>query len=114
MDLSEKPVPSALAERAQVLESDLGKIALEFGRVAFASSFGAEDMVVTDAIFAAKLPIAIFTLDTGRLPDATLDLLLRTRRHYATEIEVFRPDDDAVARYVSTHGANAFYESVDL
>lgn len=114
MDLSEKPVPTAVAVRAQALESDLRKIAAEFGRVAFASSFGAEDMVVTDVVFSAKLPIAIFTLDTGRLPDATLDLLLRTRNHYGAEIEVFRPDDDAVAKYVAEHGANAFYESVDL
>ncbi|HEX4984915.1 MAG TPA: phosphoadenylyl-sulfate reductase [Burkholderiales bacterium] len=89
-------------------------IAAEFSSVAFASSFGAEDMVVADAILAGGLPIRIFTLDTGRLPRQTLELMDRTARHYGTEIEVFRPDPAAVAGYVAAHGANAFYESVEL
>lgn len=99
---------------AATLVARLKEIAGEFGRVAFASSLGAEDMVVTDAIFTAELPIAIFTLDTGRLPRETLDLLERTRGRYSREAEIFRPDADEVARYVSEHGANAFYESVEL
>jgi phosphoadenosine phosphosulfate reductase len=32
---------------------------------------------------------------------------------YAREVEIFRPDADEVERYVSAHGANAFYESVE-
>ena len=99
---------------AATLVARLKEIAGEFGRVAFASSFGAEDMVVTDAIFTAELPIAIFTLDTGRLPHETLDLLERTHGRYSREVEIFRPDADEVVRYVSEHGANAFYESVEL
>lgn len=97
-----------------VLVSRLREIAGEFRNVAFASSLGAEDMVVTDAIFTAGLPIAIFTLDTGRLPRETLDLLERMRSRYSREVEIFRPDADEVSRYVSTHGVNAFYESVEL
>ncbi len=97
-----------------VLVSRLKEIASEFRNVAFASSLGAEDMVVADAIFAADLPIAVFTLDTGRLPRETLDLLERMRSRYCRELEIFRPDADEVVRYVSTHGVNAFYESVEL
>ena len=92
----------------------LKEIATEFRNVAFASSLGAEDMVVADAIFTADLPIAIITLDTGRLPRETLDLLERMRARYGREVEMFRPDADEAGRYVATHGANAFYESVDL
>ena len=99
---------------AAALVSRLKEIAGEFGHVALASSLGAEDMVVADAIFTAELPIAVFTLDTGRLPRETLDLLDRLRGRYSREVEIFRPDADKVARYVSTHGANAFYESVEL
>lgn len=99
---------------AATLVARLREIGGEFGRVAFASSLGAEDMVVTDAIFTAELPIAIFTLDTGRLPRETLDLLERMRGRYSREVEIFRPDADEVLRYVSEHGANAFYESVEL
>ena len=37
-----------------------------------ASSFGAEDMVLLDLIARDALPIGVFTLDTGRLPEETL------------------------------------------
>ena len=92
---------------AATLAARLREIASEFGHVAFASSLGAEDMVVTDAIFTAQLPIVVFTLDTGRLPRETLDLLERMRARYSREVEIYRPDADEVARYVSAHGANA-------
>lgn len=96
------------------LLSRLEEMVREFRRVAFASSLGAEDMVLTDAIFSADLPIAVFTLDTGRLPRATLDLLDRIDGRYAGKVEVFRPDADAVTEYVARHGLNGFYESVEL
>jgi 3'-phosphoadenosine 5'-phosphosulfate sulfotransferase (PAPS reductase)/FAD synthetase len=41
----------------------------------FASSLAAEDMVLTDLILRAKLPIGIFSLETGRLPKETLAVL---------------------------------------
>ena len=97
-----------------VVVARVQEIANEFRNVAFASSLGAEDMVVTDAIFTADLPIAVFTLDTGRLPRETLDLLENIRSRYSRAVEIFRPDAEDVARYVSTHGVNAFYESVEL
>jgi len=96
------------------LLSRLREIAAEFGNVAFASSLGAEDMVVTDAILTGGLPISIFTLNTGRLPRETLDLLERMRARYSRDIDVYRPDANEVAGYVSAHGVNAFYESVEL
>jgi len=96
------------------LVARLAEIAREFPRAAFASSLGAEDMVLTDAIWTAGLPIAIFTLDTGRLPLETLELVERTQERYGRAIEIRRPDDAEVARYVSEHGLNAFYDSVDL
>ncbi|HWA11800.1 MAG TPA: phosphoadenylyl-sulfate reductase [Burkholderiales bacterium] len=104
---STRPAWSELALR-------LARIAAEFPRAAFASSLGAEDMVLTDAIWTANLPITVFTLDTGRLPGQTLDLVRRAQEHYGRPIEIFRPDDQAVAAYVAAHGLNAFYESVEL
>jgi phosphoadenosine phosphosulfate reductase len=99
---------------AGILLSRLQEITSEFRNVAFASSLGAEDMVVADSIFTAQLPIAVFTLDTGRLPRETLDLLERMRSRYSSAVEIFRPDASEVARYVSTQGLNAFYESIEL
>jgi len=92
----------------------LEEIAHEFRNVAFASSLGAEDMVLADAILTNRLSITIFTLDTGRLPLETLQLLERVRNSYSQPIEVYTPSKDEVDQYVATHGNNAFYESVEL
>src|SRR5687768_13546757 len=101
--------PSSAIEAAATypygtLTARLEAIVAEFPRAAFASSLGAEDMVITDAILGAGLPIAIFTLETGRLHRETLELLERVHLRYGHEIEAFRPDPDAVARYVKDHG----------
>jgi 3'-phosphoadenosine 5'-phosphosulfate sulfotransferase (PAPS reductase)/FAD synthetase len=49
----------------------LREIADDFSPAAFASSLGAEDMVLTDLIVRDRLAIEIFSLDTGRLPAET-------------------------------------------
>lgn len=99
---------------ADALNARLAAIAAEFRNVALASSLGVEDMVLTDAILRAGLPIAIFTLDTGRLHRETLAVLEQIRAHYGHSVEVFRPDAAEVQRYASEHGQNAFYDSVQL
>jgi len=114
MQIDTATIASVTGSPAGELVARLADIAREFPRAAFASSLGAEDMVLTDAIWTAGLPIAIFTLDTGRLPRETLDLIGRAQQRYGREIEVFRPDEGTVARYVAEHGLNAFYESVEL
>ncbi len=78
------------------------------------SSFGAEDMVLIDLIARDRLPIAIATLDTGRLPGETYSLMDRSRDQYGIDIEVFTPDTAALEAYVRAHGFNAFYKSVEL
>jgi phosphoadenosine phosphosulfate reductase len=100
--------------RTDELERVLARAALEHGPAAFASSLGAEDMVVTDVILRRGLDIEIFTLDTGRLHADTLALVGKIRERYGREIRVVRPDPDAVAQYVTVHGRNAFYEGVEL
>lgn len=82
--------------------------------VVLASSLAAEDMVLTHAIAQAKLPIRIFTLDTGRLHDETLALVPRIQERYGLEVELVRPQAAAVQQHVDEHGAFAFYESIEL
>src|SRR5882672_7499574 len=114
IDVKVRPLSPAPvgAYPADMLLSRLIQITDGFTNVAFASSLGAEDMVVTDSILSSGLPIAIFTLDTGRLPRETLALLDRIHDRYRHQIDVFRPNADEVAGYVFEHGENAFYESV--
>jgi len=82
--------------------------------IALASSFGAEDQVITDILHHQKLHVPVFTLDTGRLPQETYDVLDATRNRYGIKIEVFFPETSAVEAMVNNYGANLFYESVEL
>jgi phosphoadenosine phosphosulfate reductase len=92
----------------------LHRIGSQHASAALASSFGAEDMVLTDLIARHGLPIAIFTLDTGRLPGETYDLIDRVHAHYVLPVEVYYPDTRAIESYVRDNGVNAFYRSVEL
>ena len=96
------------------LENSLRAIAAEFSPAALASSLSAEDMVITDVIARARLPISIFALDTGRLHGDTLGLVEKIRTHYGLTVEIFQPDRSDVEEYVRTHGRDAFYGSIDL
>ncbi|MBK8019399.1 MAG: phosphoadenylyl-sulfate reductase [Betaproteobacteria bacterium] len=112
------PAPGRAVESAnglhRSLHERLARIAGEFPRVAFASSLGAEDMVLADAILTGAHPVRIFTLDTGRLHAETLGLVNRIADRYGCAVEIVRPDAEAVSGYVASHGANAFYESIEL
>jgi phosphoadenosine phosphosulfate reductase len=82
-------------------------------KVAFSSSFGAEDQVITEMIASLGLPCRIFTLDTGRLFQETYDLIDKTRDTYNIPIEVFFPDFKRVEEMVASKGPNLFYKSVE-
>jgi phosphoadenosine phosphosulfate reductase len=80
---------------------------------AFSTSFGAEDMVVLDLIRHHALPIATFTLDTGRLPEETYALMQKVEARYGKCVATFFPDARAVQDLVARNGINGFYTSVD-
>nr|WP_238160330.1 phosphoadenylyl-sulfate reductase [Pigmentiphaga sp. H8] len=102
------------SQRWSELIDRLDGIARAHADVALASSLAAEDMVLTHAILDGGLPIEIFTLDTGRLNAETVAMIDRIAGRYGRAIGVVRPDPAAVEKYVSVHGLNAFYESVEL
>lgn len=107
------PGPS-LANPWAVLHAVLENIADTHPDAVFASSLGAEDMVLTHAIHSAGLPIQIFTLDTGRLHAETLSLIPLIEDRYGVEVRRIRPDPAAIKAHVDAHGAYAFYESMEL
>jgi phosphoadenosine phosphosulfate reductase len=82
-------------------------------RVALASSFGAEDMVILDLMAGLVDRPRVLTLDTGRLPQETYDLMDAARRRYGVDIEVYFPQPEAVETMVRAKGLNLFYESVE-
>ncbi len=87
----------------------------KFGeRVAIASSFGAEDVVLIDLAARLTENPRIFTLDTGRLPEETYALVERIRDRYSLSLELFFPERSEVEKITEKYGPNLFYKSVEL
>jgi phosphoadenosine phosphosulfate reductase len=87
----------------------------EFGeKIALASSFGAEDVVLIDLLARATARPRIFTLDTGRLPQETYDVWDKIGEKYNLHIGVFAAEQRAIEDFVAAEGPNAFYKSVAL
>jgi phosphoadenosine phosphosulfate reductase len=105
-----------LAAKAEGMSAqDVVRLACQtFGRqVALSSSFGAEDMVLVDMLMRVDRNARIVTLDTGRLPQETYNVMDAAREKYGARIEVFFPQAEAVQAMVAEHGLNLFYHSVD-
>ena len=100
---------ASVAAKSKAVQTLLAGIAANWAPAAFANSLGAEDMVLTDLIVKAKLPIEIFSLDTGRLPLETYDLMDALRKHYGLKLKIYFPQG-----FVRNHGINGFYDSVTL
>ncbi len=83
-------------------------------RVALASSFGAEDVVLIDMWTKINPKPRVFTLDTGRLPQETYNVIEEIRKKYKIDIECYFPDTKKTEEMLNKYGPNLFYESVDL
>ena len=109
-----------LERKAEELESGNAEEVLrwafkEYGdKVALACSFGAEDVVLIDMMVKLDPRARIFTLDTGRLPQETYEVMDRVREKYGVKIEVFFPDTKSVEEMEEKHGPNLFYKSLEL
>ena len=83
-----------------------------YGRVVYSSSLGVESIVLTDLIWEHTPQVDIFTVDTGRLPEQTLELLERLELRYKRRIRVVYPEAPAVQNYVTDNGINGFYHGL--
>lgn len=101
-------------EKIEASEESLREVNRDFGSDAvFTSSFGAEDMVITHMISSMGLDVQIATIDTGRLPQATYDLMDKTSQRYGVELHTYFPDRREVEEMVTSRGLNLFYHSQD-
>lgn len=91
-----------------ILEDTAGRYG---GRVAFATSLGVDDQVVTHMIAELGLGIPIFTVDTGRLFPETHDLIEATTERYGVEIAVYCPNAEELERMIARDGVNLFRQS---
>ncbi len=83
-------------------------------KIALASSFGAEDVILIDMMVKInKEKAKIFTLDTGRLNQETYDVMDAIRKKYGIQIEVYFPEQRETEEMVKIKGMNLMYESVE-
>lgn len=82
-------------------------------KVAKASSFGAEDAAITHMMIQINPNFRFFTLDTGRLPQETYDIMDEISKKYHINFEILFPDTKEVEDMVRKKGINLFYESVE-
>jgi phosphoadenosine phosphosulfate reductase len=82
-------------------------------KVVFSTSFGKEDQVITHFIADKKIPVNLFTLDTGRLFEETYEVFHRTILKYKLAIQTFFPDKVEVEKLITEKGPYSFYDSVE-
>lgn len=82
-------------------------------KIAFSTSLSFEDQAITHVLATQKVPVRIFTLDTGRLFEETQKLHQATTDKYGIQIETFAPDAEDIKQYVAKNGINGFYNSVE-
>lgn len=83
------------------------------GEITFSTSFGLEDQAITHFIASNKLPIKIFTLDTGRMFPETYSTWSRTVEKYPLAISAFYPEANSLQEFITEKGPNSFYNSVE-
>ena len=105
-----------LAEEAESKSAeDLLRWALDrfHPRIAFASSFGADDVVVIHMLARIRRDVRIFTLDTGRLPEETYEVMESIRNRYGVVFETHFPDKHKVERLEREKGFYSFRETLE-
>ena len=107
-------INEALNAKIEAVKQLLSEIESSYSPAVLATSYGAEDMVLMDLICKYAPGIEIFTLDTGRLPKETYDLMQQARQHYDRDVHVFYPQAEPLQEFVTDNGPNAFYDSVEL
>ena len=83
------------------------------GEVVFSTSFGLEDQAITHFIASNKLPVKVFTLDTGRIFAETYSTWNRTVEKYNLTISAYYPDALALQDFITEKGPDSFFESVE-
>ena len=85
-----------------------------FPRLVIVASFQAESSVLIDMASRIRRDAKVLTLDTGRLPQQTHDMIDRVRDRYAIDVQVVSPDPSDLQEMVGSHGSNLFYRSPEL
>jgi phosphoadenosine phosphosulfate reductase len=101
------PPPDDSAE--QILRWAIETNGREF---AISTSYQEECMVLVDMAARISPDVRMITLDTGRLPQETYDLIEDVRGRYGVDVELVAPETEEVETMMRRFGPNLFYRSV--
>jgi phosphoadenylyl-sulfate reductase (thioredoxin) len=91
-------------------EEAIGWAISEFGNgVVLATSMQKGGIVVLDLALKVSPGLRVVTVDTGRLPEETFEMIEAVRQRYGISIETISPAADEVGRMVERFGPNLFY-----
>jgi len=91
----------------QIVESALR----EFANTAILTSFQREGVVIVDMVLKQAPRTPVLTIDTGRLPAATFEMMATIEKRYGIKVEHILPDPAEVASMVESQGLNLFRDS---
>jgi len=84
-------------------------------KIALSTAFQIDGVALIDMAYEIDPNVKVFSVDTGRLPQESFDLIENLRERYpGLELDLLSPDAELVSRMVGKHGPNLFYERVDL
>ncbi|HEV3403795.1 MAG TPA: phosphoadenylyl-sulfate reductase [Gaiellaceae bacterium] len=102
------------------LEGEEPQVVLEWAlerfapRIAISTAFQVDGIAVLDMAYAIDPEIQVFSVDTGRLPQETLELVdALCERYPGLNLELLSPNPTHVATMVARHGEDLFYDAVD-
>jgi len=107
---------TALEGIQDLAASELLSWAIEsFGRqFAICTSFQDSGMVLLDMAVQLDPQVRVITLDTGRLPEETHQMIETVRQRYGAHVEMVSPDVDELEAMTGRHGPNLFYREPAL
>ena len=82
--------------------------------IAISTAFQTDGAVLLHMAYEIDPSIRVFSVDTGRLPQETYELIEEMRERYPDlQLDLLSPDAGAVRAMVRKHGPNLFYRSVE-
>jgi len=83
-------------------------------RIAISTAFQTDGAVLLHMAYEIDPEIKLFSVDTGRLPQESYELVEQMRERYPKlNLDLLSPDARAVSAMVGKHGPNLFYRSIE-
>jgi phosphoadenosine phosphosulfate reductase len=83
-------------------------------RIAISTAFQIDGVALLDMAYEIDPEVQVFSVDTGRMPEETFELIEQLRDRYpGLNLDLLSPDAKQVQRMVGRHGPNLFYRQVE-